>query len=64
MHKQDADQLNNVVTSSGSTYVSDIIGIVFGGYNSRFWMLRKHFNSMSTFELDKVPFHSWDCISL
>lgn len=33
--------------SSASTKVSDIESIVFGGIRSRFWMLRKHFNSMS-----------------
>lgn len=33
--------------SSGSCYVSEINGIIFGGVNSRFWMLRKHFNSMN-----------------
>ena len=27
-------------------------------------MLRKHFNSMSKRELSRVPFHSWNCISI
>ena len=38
-------------TSSASTFVKDITGITFGGIQSRFWMLRKHFNSMSKSEL-------------
>ena len=33
--------------SSASAYVEDIKGIMFGGLHSRFWMLRKHFNSVS-----------------
>jgi len=41
----DPDFINKI--SSASTYVNDVKGIVFGGINSRFWMLRKHFNSMS-----------------
>ena len=41
----DPDFINR--KSSASTYVSNIKGIVFGGINTRFWMLRKHFNSMS-----------------
>ena len=51
-------------TSSASTYVSEIQGFMFGGMNSRFWMLRKHFNSMSQSELSKLPFHCWNCISI
>ena len=27
-------------------------------------MLRKHINSFSRDELEKIPFHSWDCITL
>jgi len=45
----DPDYINCI--SSASTYVSDIKGICFGGINSRFWMLRKHFSSMSDLEL-------------
>jgi len=44
--------------------VSDIQTMIFGGSHSRFWLLRKHFNSMTEDQLDKVLFHNWDCISL
>ena len=27
-------------------------------------MLRKHVNSLSKSELDELPFHSWNCITL
>jgi hypothetical protein len=37
--------------SSCSCDISQIKGIHFGGTNARFWMLRKHFNSMSKNEL-------------
>ena len=50
--------------SSGSTGVADINGFIFGGVNSRFWLLRKHFNSMNKIELQNAAFHSWECLSL
>ena len=37
---------------------------MYGGYSSRFLMLRKHFNQMSFKQLQKLPFHSWECITL
>jgi len=37
---------------------------MFGGLHSRFWMLRKHFNSMTLEELESAPFYSWETISL
>ena len=27
-------------------------------------MLRKHINSLEPFDFDKVPFYSWNCISI
>lgn len=50
--------------SSASCLVSDIQAIIFGGQSSRFWMLRKHINSMSSKQLRNLPFHSWNCITL
>lgn len=50
--------------SSGSTGVADINGFIFGGVNSRFWLLRKHFNSLNKIELQNAAFHSWECLSL
>lgn len=50
--------------STASCAISDIEGFLFGGLNARFWILRKHFNSMSRQELDHAPFYSWQCISL
>jgi hypothetical protein len=32
------------VKSKASCKVSDIKGFVFGGFSSRFWLLRKHIN--------------------
>lgn len=52
------------VKSSASCRLSDIEGILFGGSNARFWMLRKHFNSMTREELKYAPFYSWHCISI
>ena len=51
-------------TSSASCSVDKIEGIYFGACNARFWMLRKHFASMTRKELTKMPFYSWQCITL
>ena len=45
--------------SSASCHVSAIKGIIYGGVNSRFWMLRKHFNSMNLAQIKELPFYSW-----
>lgn len=51
-------------TSIKSPFLSDIIGFTFGGFSSRFLMLRKHINSLPCYELDKQPFYSWECITI
>ena len=50
--------------SDASCDLKDIKSFVFGGFNSRFWMMRKHINSLTTPELSNLPFYSWECISL
>ena len=52
--------------SNASCKLKSIKGIMYGGISSRFWMLRKHINSLSTDDLKwgKVPFYSWECITL
>ena len=60
----DADPDFKHEKSSTSCNVDDIQGFFFGANNSRFWMLRKHFLSMSLDELNKMPFFSWQCITL
>jgi hypothetical protein len=47
--------------SSASCKIADIKNIIFGGLSSRFWMLRKHFNSipLKDYVNKKVPFFSW-----
>ena len=66
MKTHDIDEPDECIgkVSSGSTCVKDITGMIFGGLNSRFWMLRKHFNSMNQKELEVIQFYSWECISL
>ena len=44
------------VKSKSSCKVDDITSFVFGGFSSRFWLLRKHVNSMSLKELNNLPF--------
>lgn len=50
--------------SSASCRISEIDAFVVGGFSSRFWVVRKHINSMSREDLKKVPFYSWNCITL
>ena len=53
--------------SSASFNIEDVEGIVYGGVSSRFWMLRKHLCSLSVEDHkkgEKIPFHSWNCITL
>ena len=53
--------------SSASFKIEDVEGIVFGGISSRFWMLRKHLCSLNLKEHrkgDKIPFLSWNCLTL
>ena len=45
--QQDEDPEFRNCPSSSSFNIDDIQSISFGGLNSRFWMLRKHFNSAS-----------------
>jgi hypothetical protein len=52
--------------SSASCKLSDIKGILYGGISSRFWMMRKHINSIPIDQLKKgnLPFYCWECITL
>jgi len=50
--------------SSASCHVDNIYGLIFGGLSSRFWMLRKHINSLDSDSIKKLPFYCWNCITL
>ena len=50
--------------SDGSCLISEINSFVFGGLTSRFWLLRKHINSMEYKDLENLPFYAWQCITL
>lgn len=50
--------------SKSSCLVNQIKSFMFGGFSSRFWMLRKHINSMQIEEMNKLPFYNWECITL
>jgi hypothetical protein len=61
-----AEETYQWVKSKASCKLNSIKGIMFGGISSRFWMLRKHINSVpiENHKLGKVPFYSWECITL
>lgn len=50
--------------STASCTVSSINSFVYGGFSSRFWLMRKHINSMPSSELNELPFHCWECITI
>jgi len=50
--------------SEASCKLSDIEGIVYGGFSSRFWIFRKHINSMAKTENGEMPFYAWECVTL
>ena len=52
--------------SSASCDLSKIKGLIYGGISSRFWMLRKHMNSIdpSQYRKKEIPFYSWECLTL
>ena len=52
--------------SKASINLSEITGFVYGGISSRFWMLRKHVNSLyiEVGQKLKLPFYSWQCVTL
>lgn len=52
------------MTSGTSCKLSDIKGFIFGGYSSRFWMMRKHINQLPRDKLANLPFFCWQCISI
>ena len=68
---EDEDELKALTTgvnkkyvlkkSSTSCKIKDIQSIIYGGFSSRFWMLRKYFNSCKKTEFNdkSVPFYSW-----
>ena len=51
-------------TSNSSFYASDVQNIIYGGFTSRFWMLRKHIISMSKDDIKFAPFYSWNCLTI
>lgn len=68
-HDEDNDGIDEAfdykkVKSQASCRLEDIKGFTFGGFSSRFWMLRKHINSMDRESLKTLPFYCWDCIVL
>ena len=50
--------------SSASCNLSEIKGIIFGGLSSRFWLFRKHINNLQRQDLNRLPFYSWQCLTI
>lgn len=50
--------------SKASVPIKDIKSFIFGGFSSRFWLLRKHIISMDRKQLLDLPFFCWECITI
>jgi len=50
--------------SDASCKIEDITSFVFGGFSSRFWLLRKHISSMEVSDLKNLPFYCWECLTI
>lgn len=50
--------------SHASCFIKDIKGFIYGGFNCRFWMVRKHVILKVGKECENLPFYNWECISL
>ena len=50
--------------SRASCRIDEIEGIIYGGFSSRFWIFRKHINSMCKTEKGEIPFYAWECVTL
>lgn len=50
--------------SKASCNVKDIKAFIFGGNSSRFWVLRKHINSLEHKLLQDLPFYCWECLTI
>ena len=57
------ENITYVKNQSNSTcLVEDIDGFIYGGFSSRFWMMRKHINSLdihNTAASSDLPFYAW-----
>ena len=50
--------------SKVSLRLAEIKGFTYGGVNSRFWKMRKYINNLDRGELEKIPFYSWECLTI
>ena len=50
--------------SKASCDISSIQSFTHGGFSSRFWLLRKHINSMLPKDLSDLPFYCWECLTI
>ena len=65
-HEINTLKLYKLKESSLSCYLEDIDSFVVGPTTSRFWGLRKHINLTDSSDLskNKLPFFSWECLTL
>ena len=50
--------------SGASCKISEIESFVYGGFSSRFQLMRKHINRMEPNQHLDLPFYCWECITI
>ena len=65
-HKCHGGHCHDKDRSSASCKVQDIQNIIFGPAQSRFWLYRKHMNTISPlrYQTSEQAFYSWECLTL
>jgi hypothetical protein len=57
---------NKLAFHKSSTSFDEIESILYGCSGSRFWVYRKHINSMEHKDIKagKMPFYAWECLTI
>ena len=50
--------------SSGTCYLDEIQGFIYGASHSLFWMFRQHINTINKQKISNITFFSWNCITI
>lgn len=63
--QKDIQKQIKLTKSKASFDFDEVVSFYYGPFTSRFWLMRKHMNQLSTRDLtQKAPFHAWDCITI
>ena len=69
IEKEDKEREFTWKESRTKVELTEIKGIIYGGFSSRFWSFRKQINmiDLSTnmdYMWKQIPFYSWECVTI